>query len=176
MPCATEDCPNEARNDVESGLCWACTAQKRRNGKVVGATPRHESAWDRLTEAAITYADRADAWNKAEFAKAKDQLRKAAKAYGPTDHAARTREGMQKARAAGVLIHRPPKLTPAAAMAALVKEGSAKRASAKLGVSLRTLRRALKAHRDAVANAPILPPVSALMRSRDRSARASSSR
>lgn len=164
MPCATEDCPNEARQDVDSGLCWACTAQKRRNGKAVGATPRHATTWERLTEAAINYAD---AVEQEEFARARDQLRKAAKAYGPDDHRHRTKAGMERAKAAGVVIHRPPKVTPVEVMEALKQAGSAKRASARLGISLRTLRRKLK---ELKSHGPLPPfeeaPVSALIRSR----------
>ncbi|QDE83188.1 hypothetical protein BHS07_17385 [Myxococcus xanthus] len=44
--------------------------------------PAYESPWERLTAAALAYADASD--DEEEFAKARDRLRKAAMAYART--------------------------------------------------------------------------------------------
>ena len=73
--CAVDGCVNEAR---KAGLCWA-HERRRRRGQVVNAplAPR-PSGIQRLTEAALRYAE---ADGDAEFLRARDNLRAAAVAY-----------------------------------------------------------------------------------------------
>jgi hypothetical protein len=75
--CAIDGCENPARR---SRLCWAHAKRKTR-GVVVDSVlaQRYESAWDRLAEAALTYADAGD--DDLSFRRAKDRLRKAALDY-----------------------------------------------------------------------------------------------
>lgn len=80
MLCTVDDCLNEA---TRGGLCWGHARRRRRRKKAgkLGPPKRAGCEWDFLTEAALAYAD-ADPLNEERWRKARDNLRKAAIAYG----------------------------------------------------------------------------------------------
>jgi hypothetical protein len=138
-PCDFPDCDADAER---GGYCWAHTKQgQRRDGRRTEVARRHESAWERLTEAAIAYAE---ADQDDDFSRAKDRLAQAAKQYGRKQASALIREGMAAARARGVHIARPRKLAPMVALELVAKLGGARAAAEQVGVSVRTVRRALR--------------------------------
>ncbi len=66
-------------------LVWLCvlfSGGTRKQSMATPLAPTYESPWDRLTAAALAYADASD--DEDEFAKARDRLRKAAVAYART--------------------------------------------------------------------------------------------
>lgn len=76
--CREPDCFKPARRN---GYCWG--HHKRRMRRQVVSTPLAErpvSTWDRLTAAALAYADVGD--SEGDYDRAQDRLRKAAMAYG----------------------------------------------------------------------------------------------
>jgi hypothetical protein len=77
-PCTVDGCTRDAA--PRRKLCHA-HAKRATRGQPL-STPLAEtysSPWDRLTAAALAYADAGD--DEEEFAKAKDRLRKAAQSY-----------------------------------------------------------------------------------------------
>lgn len=58
--------------------------------------PRHASLWDRLTEAALAYADADTVDDGRDFLRARDRLRKAAIAYGLSTEAGRRAAGRRR--------------------------------------------------------------------------------
>jgi hypothetical protein len=137
VSCAVDGCENDA---ARGGLCWAHVKEKQRTGKLSPLSKRPASALERLTEAAIAYAE---AEEDDEFRRARDNLRKSAAAYAVRHPGETVREALARAKAQGVRLGRPPKLTPEKARELVDSAGSIKRAAAMLGVSRRTVRRAL---------------------------------
>lgn len=83
MLCSTEDCDREAERN---GMCWACLKRRVRGKRAEGPKgapkrPGHE-LWN-LREAALAYANASDVVEEDEkaFARASDNLRKAAGSY-----------------------------------------------------------------------------------------------
>ncbi|QDE83294.1 hypothetical protein BHS07_17990 [Myxococcus xanthus] len=76
--CSEADCRNAAA--PRHKRCWAHLKRVTRGQSMsTPLAPAYESPWERLTAAALAYADASD--DEEEFAKARDRLRKAALAY-----------------------------------------------------------------------------------------------
>lgn len=79
--CSEADCRNAAA--PRHKRCWAHLKRVTRGQSMsTPLAPAYESPWERLTAAALAYADASD--DEEEFAKARDRLRKAATAYART--------------------------------------------------------------------------------------------
>lgn len=75
--CSVDGCERPAKR---SGVCWAHAKRKVRGVVVDGALARrYASQWERLTEAALHYADVGD--DERAYKLAKDRLRQAALDY-----------------------------------------------------------------------------------------------
>lgn len=142
--CRFGDCVNEAQRD---GLCWAHLKQRERDGRLREVKTKPESPRDRLREAALAYADAAD-YDEDAFKRADDNLRKSAIAYARHGVVQDIREALARARARGVRLGRPRKADPAQ-VAELVAAVGVKQAAARLGCSVRTVKRAKRAWRQA---------------------------
>lgn len=139
VPCSVDGCPHDA---ARGGLCWSHVRRKQRGQALSPAIrQRPKTPFERVTEAAIAYVD-ADA--DEDFARARDNLRKAVAAYGSTALADLAREGLERAKAQGVHLGRPRKVTQEQAIALVVQQGSISKAAVLLGVSWRTVHRALR--------------------------------
>lgn len=145
MNCSVADCEKPA---AKSGLCWAHAKQRLRGQPLTTVASRHASPLDRLREAALDYAD-ADADEDAEFGRAEDNLRKAARAYGVKGAAERIREALAAARRRGVVLGRPRKLLPDRALELLSQAGSVAAVAALLDLHPSTVRRAVRRARSA---------------------------
>lgn len=76
--CSEADCRNAAA--PRHKRCWAHLKRVTRGQSMsTPLAPAYESPWERLTAAALAYADASD--DEEEFARARDRLRKAALAY-----------------------------------------------------------------------------------------------
>lgn len=140
--CTVDDCPNPA---ARGGICWGHIKKRSRTGGLGELERRPKSKQERVYEAALTYAG---AESDDEFERARENLRKSSIAAGQAFVSELTREALARLREQGVRLGRPPKVEPAQVAEAVSRAGSAKRAASQLGVSLRTIRRALRAHRD----------------------------
>lgn len=137
--CRVGDCDNPAARD---GLCWAHRKRLQRDQPLTtGISRRPASALERLTEAALAYAeaDRDDDWERA-----KDNLRKSATAYAAKHVSEATREAMARLRARGIHVGRPRKLDPETALRLVSEMGGIREAAIALQVSVWTVRRALR--------------------------------
>lgn len=77
--CSEADCRNAAA--PRHKRCWAHLKRVTRGQSMsTPLAPAYESPWERLTAAALAYADASDD-EEEEFARARDRLRKAALAY-----------------------------------------------------------------------------------------------
>lgn len=113
-------------------------------GEKTDPTPRHASEADRHYKAAETYAN---AETEEQFRRAKDNLDKAAEAHVYSRHGKRISKALVKKAAEGIRLGRPPgttKMDPARVLKVVEQTGSAKRASAVLGIAVRTVRRYAK--------------------------------
>lgn len=134
-------CDNDADGN---GLCSAHRKRAKNGGDLsapLKPAPHSREPLEVLTDAAIRYAD---AETDEEFKKAKDVLRKAAQNYGPKHQHHVIAEGLWRRKAAGLPVGRPAKITRAEAEAAVATNGGRRAAAKSLGVSPRTIRRALK--------------------------------
>lgn len=155
--CAVDGCPNAAQ---KGGLCYGHRKRKQRGGPVSTALKqRPKSPLERLTEAAITYAE---ADGDEDYARARENLRKSSVAYAPSARAEiisqLTREALAKLKAQGVTLGRPQKEVDHAQLVLEAESASARAVAAKLGVSVRTVWRALKRARARVrkhGNTPV---------------------
>jgi molybdenum-dependent DNA-binding transcriptional regulator ModE len=138
-PCAVDGCPNEAKR---GGYCWA-HVRRRQRGQALSTEIRQrpQSAFERVTACIHAYVD---ADSDEEFARARDNLRKACAAYSQQATSELTREAMAKLKTAGVHVGRPPKVTREVAITVVAREGSMAKAALLLGVSWWTIRRALR--------------------------------
>jgi hypothetical protein len=137
--CSVDGCPNEA---AKGGYCWGHLKRGQRGSTV--STPlavRPTSPWERLLEAALTYAD---VESDGEFERARDNLRHAAMSYARRGLSGLVLEGLRRAREAGRRIGRPPKVDPATARALVEKGASIREAAGMLGVSPGCVCQALK--------------------------------
>lgn len=139
MTCSVGDCTRPA---ARGGKCWAHLKQASRGQPTRPVAKRHESAWERLTEAAISFRD-SDSLDDDGFERDTDRLRKAAYAYARQHVSERTREALARLRAEGVRIGRPRTIEPEATLRMVQELGGARKAAQALGVSVRTVRRAL---------------------------------
>lgn len=103
---------------------------------------RPKTPFERITECVLAYADAED---DDDFAHARDNLRKAAAAYGSSATSELVRDALAKLKAAGVKLGRPRKVTLELVAEVIVREGRVCRAAAVLGVSRWTIRRAIAA-------------------------------
>jgi hypothetical protein len=104
--------------------------------------PKQErlSPAERLREAALRYAEAED---DAAFQAAARDLVRAARQFGPSTHGELVRLGQAEARRRGVHVGRRPVVDPETACATAARLGSTARAAEALGVSPRTVQRAL---------------------------------
>lgn len=144
-PCSVDGCENEAQRN---GVCWAHVKQRQRESEVTPVTRRPSTALERLTEAALAYAE---ADEHEDYIRARDNLRKSASAYGRKHVSEAVREAMAELKANGVHVGRPRKLDPESTIRLVSEVGGTKRAAARLQVSERTVRRALKEARASLA-------------------------
>lgn len=137
-PCAVDGCANEAKR---GGYCWA-HVRRRQRGQVLSAEIRRrpQSPFERVTESIHAYTD---ADSDEDFARARDNLRKAIAAYSVTAAAELAREGQARAKANGIHVGRPAKVTPEVAALTVAELGSIVKAAKALEVSWRTVHRAL---------------------------------
>lgn len=140
--CSVAECPNPA---VSGELCEA-HIKRRQRGKPMTAPvlQRPANALERLTEAALAYAE---AEGDREWTRARDNLRKAASAYGQRGGGEAIRAALAELRAQGVRLGRPMKVEHHDIQALILVHGSQKRTAVALGVSVRTVRRALRRFR-----------------------------
>jgi hypothetical protein len=137
-PCSVDGCENEARR---GGYCWAHIRRRQRQQPLNAEIRRRPtSAFERVTESIHAYVD---ADSDEDFARARDNLRKAVAAYSSQALADLARDGQRRARESGVHVGRPPKVTPEVATRAVSEHGSIAKAAAALGVSWRCVHRAL---------------------------------
>lgn len=122
-PCAFDGCEADA---LKGELCPGHLKQRQRGQPLTALRRRSKSPLERLTEAAIAYADASDASEDA-FARARDNLRKAA-------------------AACGLRIGRPRKVDPEVVARVLKRAGGILQAARALGVSRNTVKRALARH------------------------------
>jgi hypothetical protein len=128
-------------HDTMSGeLCEGHRKQRQRGQSLSPLAHRPSNALERLTEAAIAYAE---ADEDEDFARARDNLRKAAGVYGRRHVGERIRERLAELRAAGVRLGRPP-LVDKAVVQHLAKEVGVGKAALLLGVSRVTVWRVVR--------------------------------
>jgi len=139
MLCDVGDCPNPA---ARSGKCWGHWKALQR-----GDTSRRElvkrpgSPLERLTEAAITYAEADD---DEDFERGQDNLRKSALAYSRKHASEAIRAAMARLKERGVRLGRPPKLDPEEAARLVQELGGVSKAARALHISRWTVWRALR--------------------------------
>lgn len=121
-------------------LCWGHIKRKSR-GKPGGELAKRPANFERVTEAVHAYSDADD---DEEFARARDNLRKAAGAYGLRYHAERTAEGMAAAKARGVHVGRPPVHDRAKVLEAVRLFGGVRAAARAMGMDRRLLQRIIR--------------------------------
>lgn len=141
MTCRIEDCENEADGH---GLCSAHRKRSKKGGNLAAPlkpAPTARAPLEVLQDAALRYAD---ADSDDDYRAATDVLRKAAQTYGRKAQHHLIAEGLWRRKAAGLPVGRPAKLTRSQAEAAVAKYGGRRTAARALGVSPRSLRRALK--------------------------------
>lgn len=147
MYCVAPDCTRPA---ARGELCWTHLKRQRTHGTIDGSvgtsevSERPKSPSERLHEAALKYADAED---DGDYARARDNLRKAATAYDRCLLSERTKAAMATARANGVRVGRPRALSlePHQVVETVRYYGGARLAARALGVSVMTVWRALKA-------------------------------
>lgn len=143
-PCSVDACPNEAK---KAGYCWGHWKRKGRGQTVnVPLAERPKSAIERLTEAALTYADAGDA-DEAEFERAKDNLRKAAAAYERDESQVSRTELRALQEALDGLkskLGRPPKVSAVLVLETVRRLGGIAKTALELRVSVRTVQRAMR--------------------------------
>ncbi len=137
-PCSFDGCENAAKR---AGYCWSHVWQEQHHGEKRTVTKRPASALERLTEAAIAYAE---ADEDEEFNRARDNLRKSAMSYGQRGVGELIRERLAEARARGVRLGRPPKLDVASVEILVVQWGGVRSAARALGVAASTVVEALR--------------------------------
>jgi hypothetical protein len=136
--CGYDGCDRPAQR---GGYCWGHVKQVARGQRVSELVHRPQSSLERLTEAALTYAG---AEEDEDFARARDNLRKAAAAYGGKSMGDVIRERLADARTRGVRLGRPPLLEPEQARLMVVAAGGVGKAARVLQVSRFTVFRALR--------------------------------
>lgn len=138
-PCSVDGCDKPVGKE---GLCWG-HRRRRQRGQVVNTSlrSRPESPMARLCEAAIVYAN---AEEDDDFARARDNLRKAASAYGGMSVPELVRRALEEARQRGVRLGRPPKVEPELVAKMVLEVGGLDEVAARLSVSVWTVRRALR--------------------------------
>lgn len=138
--CAIDDCGNPV---ASGGLCAGHLKRRQRGMPLHAALLPRPTGLERLSEAALRYADAGD--DDGEYTRARDNLRKAAMTLQTAALVSEwTREAMAKLKASGVHVGRPRKLDERALLAALSRYSSQKQLAAALGVSTRTVRRMLR--------------------------------
>jgi hypothetical protein len=137
-PCAVDGCTNEAKR---GGYCWA-HVRRRQRGQTLNAEIRRrpQSPFERVSESIHAYVD---ADSDEDFARARDNLRKAIAAYSGAALLELAHEGQARAKANGVHVGRPPKLQAELVAEVVRREGSMAKAALVLRVSWWTVRRAL---------------------------------
>lgn len=140
--CSFDGCERETKR---SGFCWAHLKQMARKQRLRPVAQLRKSSGDRLTECIHAYVD---ADTEADFARARDNLRKAIAAHRSTAISELTREGMARRKREGVHVGRPHSVNPRIAAAMVELEGSIRKAAARLQVSASSIFRALRRRKD----------------------------
>ena len=151
--CSVADCPKPAK---KGGLCWGHLKAAQR-GQTVSRelAKRHSTPLERLTEAALTYAE-VDA--DEEWDRAKNNLAKSAVAYTRKHIAEATRAAMARLKAEGRQLGRPRKLQPVEAVRLVEELGGARKVAKAMGVSVRSVRRAVREARKVALNQATTSP------------------
>lgn len=141
--CTIDGCEQQAS---KCGLCWAHYKRRQQQKPLfVPTRATYASPLDVVAAAAERYAS---AEEESDFVKARDNLRKASARHGQANFrlkvSQRTRRALSMARKRGVHLGRPVLVDGEKARAALAEHRTVARAAKALGVSERTLRRALR--------------------------------
>lgn len=157
--CAAPDCELPVHR---LGYCMAHSQQMHRTGKVGPIAPRLSPA-QRLIEQALALAD-ADPLDDEEFERIRRSLLLTAKTYGTEaavrQHGEKLSRALAAAKARGVRLGRPPKVTLEQIQAVTAEFASRKAAAERLRISERTLyryQRATDKNADSVSPAQRLP-------------------
>lgn len=141
-PCLVADCERPAA-PKKGGMCEAHAKRRLRGAPLAAAVRIRGRPLEALREAALEYAD-ADAEDDDAWRRAEARLMRAAMAYSRERALEAARAALAAARAAGVRVGRPRKVTHLVALQALQDTGSMGAAAALLMVDRRTVARAVR--------------------------------
>jgi hypothetical protein len=136
--CTVDGCEREAKGQY---CAMHRKRAQRRQELSAPAKERPSSPREWLREAALRYAE---AETDAEYARADDNLRKAAASCGPVERELAIADAFERLRTRWERLGRPRRLTPEEAQRMVHQSGGVARAAAALGVSVRTVQRALR--------------------------------